>query len=126
MAIQAMNHFTVLTLDMAATRRFYVDMLGFTEGARPPFGFDGAWFYVGDQPILHIVASGRMPKDPKGTLDHMAFSATDLKGTVAKLNANGVAYELRKLQDYGTWQLFFEDPNGATVELDFDAAEAAP
>ena len=37
-----------------------------------------------------------------------------------------MGYELRKLPDYGTWQLFFNDPNGAKVELDFDAAEPAP
>ena len=31
-----------------------------------------------------------------------------------------------KLPSYGTWQLFFLDPNGAKVELDFDPAEQAP
>ena len=43
-----------------------------------------------------------------------------------KMKATGVAYELRKLPSYGTWQLFFVDPNGAKFELDFDAAEQAP
>ena len=36
-----------------------------------------------------------------------------------------VDYDLRRLPDYGTWQLFFYDPNNAKVELDFDAAEQA-
>jgi hypothetical protein len=26
----------------------------------------------------------------------------------------------------GVWQLFFHDPNGAKIELDFDPAEAPP
>ena len=34
--------------------------------------------------------------------------------------------ELRKLPAYGTWQLFFFDPNGAKVEIDFDKSEPAP
>ena len=71
--------------------------------------------------------AGREKKDlVKGVLDHMAFTAQDLPGSVAKLKSCGVGYELRKLPDYGTWQLFFNDPNGAKVELDFDAAEPAP
>jgi hypothetical protein len=45
---------------------------------------------------------------------------------VAKLKGRGIAYELRRLPAYGTWQLFFHDPNGAKVEIDFDAAELAP
>ena len=71
--------------------------------------------------------AGREKKElVKGVLDHMAFTAQDLAGSVAKLKARGIPYELRKLPDYGTWQLFFVDPNGAKVELDFDPAEAAP
>ena len=45
---------------------------------------------------------------------------------VAKLKRQSISYELRKLPSYGTWQLFFFDPNGAKVEIDFDAAEPAP
>jgi hypothetical protein len=56
----------------------------------------------------------------------MAFSGSGLAQAVAKLKAHGIDYELRKLPAYGTWQLFFHDPNGAKVEIDFDAAEAAP
>jgi len=45
---------------------------------------------------------------------------------VAKLQAKGIAFELRRLPDYGTWQLFFLDPNDAKVEIDFDKSEPAP
>jgi len=50
MAIQGMNHFNVLTDKLAATRSFYVGVLGFTEGPRPPLDFGGAWLYAGGQP----------------------------------------------------------------------------
>jgi hypothetical protein len=56
----------------------------------------------------------------------MAFTATDLAGTVAKLKARQIAYDLRRQAQSGTWQLFCFDPNGARVELDFDPAEPAP
>jgi catechol 2,3-dioxygenase-like lactoylglutathione lyase family enzyme len=128
MAVSAMNHFTILTDNLDATLAFYNEHLGFSAGPRPPFKFPGAWLYAagGSDAILHVIA-GRDRKDlVKGVLDHMAFTAQDLPGTAAKLKAHGIDYELRKLPGYGTWQLFFMDPNGAKVELDFDPAEAAP
>ena len=47
MAISDMNHFTVLTHDLAATRHFYIDILGLKDGYRPDLGFPGAWLYAG-------------------------------------------------------------------------------
>ena len=56
MAVAAMNHFTVLTKDLDATRAFYVGILGLKEGYRPPLGFPGTWLYAGPQPVLHVIA----------------------------------------------------------------------
>lgn len=61
MTIQGLNHFTVLTEDLEATRRFYAEVLGLTEGERPPFGFPGAWFYCRGQPVLHVIAGRGLP-----------------------------------------------------------------
>jgi catechol 2,3-dioxygenase-like lactoylglutathione lyase family enzyme len=126
MSIQAMNHFTVLARDLAATRAFYIGLLGFTDGPRPPFDFPGAWLYIGDQAVLHIIAGTPVPDPPAGVIDHMAFSAGDLGGTVALLKEHKIDYILRRQAGDGPWQLFFHDPNGAKVELDFSPDEAAP
>ena len=126
MSIVAMNHFTVLTADLDATKRFYVDLLGLRPGPRPDLGFPGVWLYVGDAAVLHVIAGRAMPEDPRGALDHMAFSATGLQAVTDKLKAHGIRYDLRRQNDSGVWQLFCHDPSGARVELDFEAAEAAP
>jgi catechol 2,3-dioxygenase-like lactoylglutathione lyase family enzyme len=118
-----MNHFTIVTLDLDKTKRFYMDVLGLTEGFRPDFGFDGAWLYCGPEAVLHVMALGHVPEDPAGALDHMAFSAQDLPGVCRKLKSRGIEYDLRKQNTTGTWQMFFYDPNGAKVELDFAAHE---
>ena len=130
MPITRMDHFNILTDNLPATLAFYEEHLNLKPGARPPFSFPGAWLYAdggkGKEPILHVVA-GRQKKDlVRGVIDHMAFFGTGLAETVEKLKSRGIAYELRKLPAYGTWQLFFHDPNGAKVEIDFDAAEPAP
>ena len=126
MAIDGMNHFTVLTADLDATRGFYVDVLGLAIGPRPDLGFPGMWLYVGDAAVLHVIAGRALPPDPAGVLDHMAFSASDLPATVARLEAASIRYTLKRQNQSGTWQLFCFDPNGARVELDFEAHEAAP
>jgi catechol 2,3-dioxygenase-like lactoylglutathione lyase family enzyme len=130
MTVSACNHFTILTDDLPATLAFYEEHLDLKPGARPPFTFPGAWLYAdggrGRDPILHIVAGIGKERLVKGVIDHMAFTGMGLAAAVAKLKARGVDYELRKLPAYGTWQLFFFDPNGAKVEIDFDAAEAGP
>jgi hypothetical protein len=46
---------------------------------------------------------------------------------VAKLKERGIKYDLRRLPQSGhaagVWQLFFFDPSGARVEIDFTASE---
>lgn len=125
MAVVGMNHFTILTDDLEATLAFYGELLGLKAGPRPPFTFPGAWLYAGGagEPILHVIAGRARAELGKGVIDHMAFTGRGLDKVLAKLKARGVASELRKLPGYGTWQLFFHDPNGAKVEIDFDPAE---
>ena len=126
MSVTAVNHFTILTDDLPATLAFYEEHLNLKPGARPPFTFPGAWLYSdagkGPDPILHIVAGINKERLVKGVIDHMAFSGKGLVKAVEKLKAKGVKYELRRLPHYGTWQLFFFDPNSARVEIDFSRA----
>ena len=119
----AMNHFTLLTKDVAATEEFYGDLLGLKSGYRPPISRPGVWLYAGAHAILHVVDPAKMPADAHGVLDHMAFTGTGLKELVSKLKRRGVRYELRQQGETGAWQLFFRDPNGAKVELDFAKGE---
>jgi catechol 2,3-dioxygenase-like lactoylglutathione lyase family enzyme len=119
MPATAMNHFTILTDDVPGTVRFYRELLGLRDGPRPPLAFPGAWLYATDQPILHIIGGQSSDKLKAGVIDHMAFSATDLSDTLARLTAHNIEHACRKQVGSGVWQVFFFDPNGARVELDF-------
>jgi len=126
MSVYGMNHFTVLTDDVERTVDFYGTYLGLESGQRPDLGFPGAWLYADGAAVLHVVG-GRKREDLKpGVIDHMAFSARGLRAKVAQLDAAGVHYACRKQTGSGIWQIFFFDPNGARVELDFDPAEPPP
>lgn len=126
MKILGMNHFTVLSSNLERSKAFYINILGLSEGYRPPFTFPGAWLYANDQAVLHIMAGKPMPADAAGVIDHMAFTASGLQTTVDTLKQHGIPYELKRLQGLKIWQLFCHDPDGAKVELDFPAHEPAP
>ena len=122
--IHAMNHFTITAEDRDKTLAFYCGLLGLQEGYRPDLGFPGAWLYAGgEQAVLHIFWDRPMPALRTGVIDHMAFSARGLREVKARLDAVELRYDLRRQAQSGIWQLFCLDPNGAKVELDFEAGE---
>ncbi|MBI2769696.1 MAG: VOC family protein [Burkholderiales bacterium] len=122
--ISGMNHFTISAEDEHKTLDFYVGLLGLTVGHRPDLGFPGAWLYAGGaQAVLHMYFGRPMPVQRTGVIDHLAFTASGLKDVKARFDERGMKYDLRRQTGSGTWQLFCHDPNGAKVELDFDAAE---
>ena len=119
-----MNHFTVLTDDVARTVDFYRDLVGLTEGYRPDLGFPGAWLYAGELAVLHIVGGRPREALKPGVIDHIAFTAAGLQATLDALTARGIHFACRQQTGTGLWQVFFFDPNGARVELDFAPDES--
>ena len=126
MQIQRMDHFTIVTDRLDETLAFYA-MLGLHAGPRPDFGVPGAWLYSAEQPMLHVIEVTHMPEPRRGALDHMAYRAQGLLAMTQLLEAHGNDYRLiRTPAPFRMWQLFFVDPNGVDVELDFGPEEAAP
>ncbi|HEX7273538.1 MAG TPA: VOC family protein [Casimicrobiaceae bacterium] len=123
MSIEGMNHFTILTADVEATVEFYREVLGLEAGPRPNFNFPGAWLYAGGSPILHVIGGRTREALKPGVIDHMAFSARGLPSVLATLRARSIEHDCRRQTGSGVWQVFFFDPNGARVELDFAASE---
>ena len=125
-SIRRMDHFTVVTDRLDHTRAFY-EMLGLRVGPRPDFGVGGLWLYAEDRAVLHVVEQAAMPALRRGALDHMAFWGEGIAATLELLLSRGIAYRLIRLpRPWSNWQVFFEDPNGAEVEIDFDASERVP
>lgn len=139
----SLNHFSIRTLDLAATKNFYVTVLGLQDGPRPEFPFPGHWLYQGSTDIysnaaVHIIgidrddASGlsdylgdRAEGQLKGSgaLDHVAFFAKDLAGMLKRLSDMGIEARRRDVPGLGLHQLFLDDPNGIVVELNYPFTE---
>ena len=130
MPLRNLNHVLVLAEDLGATRDFYVDVLGLEVGERPPFKFPGYWLYLGDQAVVHLASkdpggSGKSAGDDgTGAIDHIAFEASGLADMTALLEARGIPVRQREVPSLGLRQLFIQDPNRVTIELNYPAAEA--
>jgi catechol 2,3-dioxygenase-like lactoylglutathione lyase family enzyme len=132
MPAQTLHHYTIQVRDLEATKNFYRDVVGLTVGDRPPLAFPGYWLYCGDVPTVHLL--GYRPEDKvindgpsypasTGRLDHVAFNCTDLKGMRSDLQSHGIKFEERVLPRMNMTQLFYPDPDGITVECNFNANE---
>ena len=134
MGLTRLDHYSIRTDDLETTRDFYVDALGLVDGARPPFPFPGFWLYCGDRPVVHLIGldpegaqglSDYMGEDRKqalkggGAVDHVAFNGDDLDGMRRRLDGLGIAYRERDVPDMDLHQVFVQDPNGFTIEINF-------
>lgn len=123
MAITALNHVNIVTGDLEATRRFYSDVIGLTDGDRPSFQFPGAWLYCGDEAVIHLVGVDDQPDEGTGTIDHVAFEAKGIDGMIDLLEGRGVPFHVRDVPGREIRQVFLHDPNGVKIELNFRGAE---
>jgi catechol 2,3-dioxygenase-like lactoylglutathione lyase family enzyme len=119
-----LQHVLVLTDDLEATRAFYRDVLGLEAGERPLLPFPGYWLYAEGVACVHIAERGpyeahaaSMGLPGKAApVDHIAFEAGEREVLLERLGAAGVEVTTNN-PARGVVQLFFDDPNGARVEV---------
>ena len=61
--------------------------------------------------------------DGSGAFDHIAFRANDPAELLERLKARGLDYRERQVPSMDLFQIFVEDPNGITVELNYFGAD---
>ena len=101
---------------------FYCETLGLTVGERPAFRSFGYWLYAGSRDVLHLseTALGEVRATHVATtFDHVAFTCTDPMGMEKILVERRIEFGERFIDQTGTKQIFFRDPAGNGVELNF-------
>jgi catechol 2,3-dioxygenase-like lactoylglutathione lyase family enzyme len=139
MPLSHIEHILVAADDIDATRDWYARVLGMTSGAHPDFGFPVHWMYLGGVDVVHIGPSakganeiqkkylGRTSQDGgagTGAIDHIAFRATGLRAMLEHLKRERIPCTQRRANGQALFQLFFYDPNGIKIELNYPAEEA--
>lgn len=139
MPLSHIEHLLVAADDIDATRDWYARVLGMKPGPHPDFGFPVHWMYLGGVDVVHIGPSAKKAGDIQkqylgrtsqkseqgtGAIDHIAFRATGLPEMIKHLRAEGVQFSQRRANGQALFQLFFYDPNGIKIELNYAAEEA--
>jgi|TARA_B100000959_G_scaffold277043_1_gene332851 catechol 2,3-dioxygenase-like lactoylglutathione lyase family enzyme len=117
-----LDHITIRTGNLDRARRFYRNVLALEEGYRPPFSDfpPGAWFYNSqNDPVVHLSTSREQTGGLLAAMDHIAFRTTDLENTIARLRENGVDYKVEEVSEVKLTQVFFHDPDGVRIEVNF-------
>ena len=124
MPVIDIHHVAIKTLDLAATNRFYTEILGMTEVARPPFDFPGSWISMGST-MIHVFA-GYAAYGVDGAfhpgsaaIDHLSIMAHDFDGFKRIFADNGLEWRELDQPAAKLWQLFVHDPNNILIELNF-------
>lgn len=123
MPVQSIHHVNLRVgpEELLELRFFYCDVLGLTEGWRPPFASRGYWLYADSLPIVHLVE--RSPGEPEhrgvGVIDHVALRCSKLNETLAHLRDRGIEFSVTQVPVTGEMQVLLHDPIGTGIELTF-------
>jgi catechol 2,3-dioxygenase-like lactoylglutathione lyase family enzyme len=116
-----LHHVSLSVTDLDRAKRFYGEVLGLTEVARPPFDFPGAWYALGDRQLHLIVHT--TPRTLRGTTEidgrdgHFAMRVENYDAALEHLRAHGVEVRERPTNPTPWAQLYVTDPDGNVIEL---------
>jgi len=117
-----LDHFNIAApMDLLQqVRDFYVDVLGFEQGFRPDFSRRGFWLYADGKACIHLIESEQhFANEQPGFLDHIAFRSSGLAVMRERLDRNHVQYRASFITEFEMTQLFFHDPAGTGLEINF-------
>ena len=135
MPLTNIDHYAIRTSKLEETKTFY-EALGLVDGKRPNFPFKGHWLYLGGVALVHLIFAD--PKKPagleeypgetqgmaknlfgSGSVDHLAFRATDASKLKKELEERKIAFTEREVPDMKLFQIFAKDPNNIEIEINY-------
>ena len=117
-----LDHVTIRTRDLEATRQFFLTVFDLKEGERPRAiqRIPGCWLYAGGQPLVHIIGSQGYGLDRSAeAIDHVGLRMEGYAAFRGKLDQLGIRYSLMDLADLQERRLFFRAPGGPLLEAVF-------
>jgi len=130
MKVNALDHVNIITDDLAGTIRFFVEMFDLdVRDAPPPLPPEHyQWLYDdNNRAIFHINSKSapqafqrETPRGPAtGAIHHVALACTGHAGFVARLTEHGIDFRTNDIPSVNLRQIFFSEPNGVLLELNF-------
>ena len=117
-----LDHVTIRTRDLQATRSFFLTVFDLKEGERPLAirRIPGHWLYSEGHPLVHIIGSQGSGFDCSAeAIDHVGLRLEGYAEFRSKLDQLGIHYSTMDLADIGERRLFFRAPGGPLLEAVF-------
>jgi len=143
--ISRLDHVNIVTKNIEETIRFYTEVLGMKNAPLPGGMISAKNAFICDDDgnaVLHI--QGVDPEHPQPTFDsirqrlgnlrgsiklsdldgsaaieHVAFACQDYNAVRDRLNRQGLEMRFNEVPQMSLRQIFVNDPNGITLELNF-------
>lgn len=120
------DHTTIRTRDIVATKDFFVGVFDLKVGKRPNIierNIAGYWLYAGENPIIHIIQSSPRFSSASNygseAIDHTAFFMHGYDAFKAKLERLNINYSPMELPDINERRIFLQTPTGILLETVF-------
>ncbi|HEY5805276.1 MAG TPA: VOC family protein [Lysobacter sp.] len=125
MQLIRIHHVAIICADYARSKHFYSQVLGLRvlaevhREARNSWKLDLALPDGGQLELFSFPSPPPRPSYPEAQgLRHLAFEVADVASATAELQAQGIAVEPLRIDEYtGRRFTFFADPDGLPIEL---------
>jgi glyoxylase I family protein len=117
-----LDHFTIRTRDLAATKAFFTAVFDLEERPRPAAiqRIPGHWLYSGKSPLVHLIQGHGEGADlGSETIDHVGIRLEGYAAFRSKLDRLGIRYSLMDLPELDERRVFFRAPGGTLLEAVF-------
>jgi glyoxylase I family protein len=99
--IESIHHVALPVSDLDRAAKFYREVLGLEEIARPPFSFDGKWYRVTESQQLHLIVHPHSTFRHGKPLDsrdiHFAIRVKSFRAAVEWLRGLGYREEVDRM-----------------------------
>jgi catechol 2,3-dioxygenase len=121
-----LTHAGIYVEDIVKMRDFYVGVMGLIETDRGHgFTFNNDFVFMSANPTIHhqlILASGRAERAKASTVNQLSFKVASL-AELREMNRRVTDYGIqgiRPVSHGNAWSIYFDDPEGNTVEIYLD------
>lgn len=117
-----LDHATVVSSDLTVVKDFFCQVVGLSDGERPPFSFDGHWLYHDGKAVIHLIKANadHPPSKQSSRIDHIAFrveSNTAWQQLMERLQAAQIDFRAGEIPMTGERQLFVVPVAGVMIEF---------